>query len=235
MCVLQYTPRADASERGYDAWLRRVDNPFFNAVPGIALYENWRVHAPILGTPDYNYVDLMYLDGPDALDAMWSNPSVLEFAANWTREWGRVPDPRTDQSVNYHVAICEEIAGPIVPRRTPWCMFLPYVPRADAAALNYDEYLRETDNPFFNSSAVPEVVSDANWRKVRDSVGSEWWTDFDLMFIEGPESVGGLFANPVAATFMADFVRRWGRKPDGAPEDNFNGVLAELVAAPGRR
>jgi hypothetical protein len=113
-------------------------------------------------------------------------------------------------------------------------MFLPYVPRADAAARNYDEYLREIDNPFFNSDAVPEVVTDANWRKVRELVGTEWWTDFDLMFIEGPESVAGLFANPRAAAFMGEFVRNWGRVPDGPPEANFSGVLAELVAVPGR-
>jgi hypothetical protein len=235
MCLLQYTPRADAAERGYEDWLRSTDNPFFNSVPGILLYENWKVHAPILGKPDYAYFDLMYLDGNAAIERVWSNPKVIDFATEWTRQWGKVPDPTVDQSVNYHVVICDEIAGPITPRRTSWCMFLPYVPRADAVALGYDKYLLEIDNPFFNSDVVPEVVSDANWRKRSEVVGREWWTDFDLMFIEGPEAVGGLFANPRAAEFMAGFVRHWGRVPEGTAEQNFDGVLAQLVAAPARR
>lgn len=234
MCVLQYTPRADSADRGYEQWLRDVDNPFFNGVPGIVRYENWKVHAPLLGTPDYAYFDLMYLDGQAAIERVWSNPTVVEFAAEWTRKWGRVPDPAVDQAVNYRVTICEEIAGPIVPARTEWCLFLPYVPRADAAALGYDQYLREIDNPFFNSAVVPEVISDANWRKRTDVVGREWWTDFDLMMIESPEAASGLFANPRAAEFMAGFVKQWGRVPDGTAAENFSGVLAQLVAGPGR-
>jgi hypothetical protein len=232
MCLLQYTPRADAADRDYENWLRTIDNPFFNAIPGITLYENWKVHAPILGKPDYSYFDLMYLDGHAAIERVWSNPEVAEFAANWTRQWGKVANPSVDQAVNYHVVVCEEIAGPIVARRTPWCMFLPYVPRDDAAALGYDDYLRQIDNPFFNSDVVPEIVSDANWRKVSEPVGQEWWTDFDLMFVEGPEAVPGLFANPRASSFMADFVRNWGRLPNGTAEENFSGVLAHRVAGP---
>jgi hypothetical protein len=235
MCVLQYTPRADAASRGYDDWLRSVDNPFFNSVPGIALYENWKVHTPLLGTPDYTYFDLMYIDTAIGIEGVWSNPKVAAFAADWTRQWGKVADPNVDQSVNYTVTICEEIAGPIVPKRTNWCLFLPYVPRADALARGYDEYLREIDNPFFNSDVVPEVLSDANWRKRSCAVGNEWWTDFDLMFVENPAAANGLFANPRAAEFMAGFIREWCRFPEGTAADNFSGVLAELVAAPGRR
>jgi hypothetical protein len=181
LVVLQYTPRADAASRGYEDWLRKVDNPFFNRVPGIVRYENWKVHTALVNTPDYAYFDLMYVESPAAVDRVWADPAVVAFAADWTRQWGKVPDPAVDQAVNYHVTLCDEIAGPIVPKRTPWCLFLPYVPRADAAKLGYDEYLREIDNPFFNSDVVPEVVSDANWRKVGDLVGQEWWTDFDLM------------------------------------------------------
>jgi len=232
MCLLQYTPRAGAAEDGYDDWLRTVDNPFFNGVPGVVRYENWKVQAPLLGTPDYAYFDLMYVDGHAAIERVWSNPAVAEFAAEWTRRWGQVPDPTVDQAVNYRVTVCEEIAGPIVPQRTDWGLFFPYVPRADAAELGYDEYLREIDNPFFNSDVVPEVVSDANWRKIRNAVGHEWWTDFDLMLIESPEAANGLFANARATEFMAGFARQWGRVPEGTAADNFSGVLAKRVGAP---
>ena len=158
---------------------------------------------------------------------------MTAFAADWTRQWGKDPDPTIDQAVNYHVSVCTEIAGPIVPQRTPWCLFLPYPPREDAAERGYDEYLREVDNPFFNSADVPELISDANWRKVSNAVGDEWWTDFDLMFIDGPAAAEGLFANPKAAEFMAGFIKAWCRHPEGTAADNFSGVIGELVAAPG--
>ena len=235
MCVLTYTPRADAASRGYDDWLRAVDNPFFNSVPGITRYENWKVHTPILNEPHYAYFDLMYIDSREAVAKVWGNSGVHEFAREWTRQWGIVADPDSDQAVNYRIAVCEEIAGPIVPRRTEWCMFFPYVRRDDAVARGYDAYLREIDNPFFNSAAVPEVVSDANWRKVHDVVGAEPWTDFDLMVIDGPETPAAFFANPAAVEFVGGFVKEWGRVPDGMPADNFSGVLAELVASPEKK
>jgi hypothetical protein len=235
MCLLQYTPRADSADRDYEPWLRAVDNPFFNGIPGIARYENWKVHTPILGQPDYTYFDLMYIESKEAIEKVWTNPELQEFAAEWTRLWGIVGDPTIDQAVNYHVSICEEIAGPIVPKRTEWALFFPYVRRDDAVERGYDAYLRDIDNPFFNSADVPEVVSDANWRKSSEVVGSEWWTDFDLMMIDGPEAATGLFANPKASDFIGGFIKQWGRVPEGGPADNFSGVLAELVASPDKK
>ena len=235
MCLLTYTPRADSASRGYEDWLRAVDNPFFNAIPGIVRYENWKVHTPVLNTLPFAYFDLMYIHGREGIDKVWGNQELLEFAREWTRLWGIVPDPDIDQSPNYHVVICEEIAGPIVPRRTEWALFAPYIRRDDAAARNYDTYLRDVDNPFFNSAAVPQVVSDANWHKTSEVVGTESWSDFDLMLFDGPEQAGELFANPAATGFMADFCKEWGRVPEGTPADNFSAVIAELVASPQKK
>src|SRR4029079_13622888 len=170
--------------------LRDVDNPFFNSRPGVVLYENWKVHTPLHGDVGWQYFDFMYVDGPDAVSKVCGNPAVLEFAAEWSSLWGVKPDATDDQSMNYHVFRCEEIAGPIVPERSEWCVFLPYEPRADAPSRDYDEYLRETDNPFFNSDAVPELISDANWRLVEDVVGHEPWTALDLMFARGAAGWG---------------------------------------------
>lgn len=235
MCLLTYTPRADAAERGYEDWLRAVDNPFFNSIPGIVRYENWKVHSPILNELSFAYFDLMYIDGRAGIDRVWGNQELIEFARNWTRLWGIVPDPDVDQSPNYHIVTCEEIAGPIVPRRTEWALFAPYVRRDDAAARDYHTYLREVDNPFFNSAAVPQVVSDANWQKTGEVVGSEWWSDFDLMFFDGPEQADEFFANPAATGFMAGFCKEWGRVPEGTPAENFSAALAELVASPDKK
>lgn len=235
MSLLTYTPRADSAVRGYEDWLRAVDNPFFNGIPGIARYENWKVHSTILGSFPFTYFDLMYIESREAIQQVWTNPDLLEFAADWTRQWGIVGDPTVDQAVNYHVVICEEVAGPKDGRRSEWCMFFPYTRRADADARGYDEYLRTVDNPFFNSDAVPEVISDANWRKTEEVVGSEPFTDFDLMIVDGPDAPQRMFGNPKAAEFVAGYIREWGRVPDGGPGDNFSGLLGELVASPDKR
>ena len=40
---IAYCLPGDAEGRGYADWLRRVDMPFFNAIPGVHHYANWRV------------------------------------------------------------------------------------------------------------------------------------------------------------------------------------------------
>lgn len=98
MVFLPYTPRSDSDARGYDQWLRDVDNPFFNAVPGILHYSNWRVNAPTPG--QMSHFDFMYLD-PALADSVWANPDVIAFAGLWTEQWGS--DPKAaDLSVNYN-------------------------------------------------------------------------------------------------------------------------------------
>ena len=34
--------REDSNARGYEAWLQEIDNPFFNDIPGIRHYTNWK-------------------------------------------------------------------------------------------------------------------------------------------------------------------------------------------------
>lgn len=106
MVLLPYTPRPDADARGYDDWLREVDNPFFNAVPGIVHYSNWKVSGPVAG---FSHFDFMFLD-PSLADGVWSNPAVVDFAAGWTRQWGTAPDA-ADLSVNYHSYLMRHVTG----------------------------------------------------------------------------------------------------------------------------
>jgi hypothetical protein len=109
MVLLPYTPRADANARGYEDWLRAVDNPFFNSVKGIAHYINWRVDRVLWGTVGFTHFDYMRLD-PEHADAVWTNPAVIEFAAGWVRSWGVEPDA-ADASVNYHSYRLRRVAG----------------------------------------------------------------------------------------------------------------------------
>ena len=98
MVFLPYVPRADSDARGYDDWLRAVDAPFFNSVPGILHYSNWKVTNPPAG--HFTHFDFMYLD-PVLADSVWTNQDVIAFAAEWTEKWGI--DPKAaDLSVNYN-------------------------------------------------------------------------------------------------------------------------------------
>lgn len=111
MFFLPYIPRADSDARGYDQWIRDVDNPFFNGVDGIELYINWKVGRVLKGSLDFTHADFMYVD-PAKEAHIWSNQTVAEFAQGWTDSWGK--DPKNeDLSVNYHVYRLEQEAGPV--------------------------------------------------------------------------------------------------------------------------
>ena len=234
MFVLTYTPRADADAHGYEDWLRAVDNPFFNSQPGIVRYENWKVHRNINGVASFQYVDFMHIESEASIEQIWTNPAILDFAQKWTEKWGRVPQA-VDQQVNYHVVLCEEIAGNKFPTRTEWAALIPYVRQDDASARGYEEYVREIDNPFFNSDEVPELLTSSNWLRTKDIVGTEWWTDFDLMFFDGPDGLDRMLGNPKAGAFAAKWAETWGNRPaDGIPAC-FEAHMLELVASPDKK
>jgi hypothetical protein len=107
MVFLPYTPRADSDARGYDQWLREVDAPFFNSVPGILHYSNWKVTNPAPGA--FTHFDFMYLD-PALADAVWTNQAVIEFAGGWTEKWGIDPQA-ADLSVNYNSYRLKRLSG----------------------------------------------------------------------------------------------------------------------------
>lgn len=118
LLLLVYTPREDSTARKYDDWLRDIDNPFFNGVPGIQHYTNWKITSPADCAVPYTYFDLMYVEDKNKLDDIWGNPDVEKFAQGWTDSWGRYPaaTPET-MDKNYQVYLCEMTSGDLM---TPW-------------------------------------------------------------------------------------------------------------------
>ncbi len=111
--LLTYTPRADVNLDEYHTWLQQVDNPFFNSRPPVRRYVNWRVLEPKLGKPTYTHFDLLEIEGDGGFESVFGDEKIAEFARNWVRLWGNVPDPDApDQSVNYHVYVVDQIAAP---------------------------------------------------------------------------------------------------------------------------
>jgi hypothetical protein len=237
MYVITHTPHGESQD--YEQWLREVANPFFNSQPDILRYENWKVCEQLNGGWGWDYFDLAYVaDRESSLahvadressERVQNSEPVAEFVNGWRGRWL----DKSDRPHPYHIVLCTEIAGPITPQRTSYCLFLPYSPREHARDEGYDEYLREIDNPFFNSDAVPEVVSDANWMAVEHVIGDEGWTDFDLMFVNGPDGWERFCANPDAAEFAAGWLKNWGSTPADASVHSLPpGTVGELIASP---
>jgi hypothetical protein len=84
-----YCLPADAEGRGYADWLYRVDMPFFNAIPGVHHYANWRIADVLRGErPLWDWFDFQGLVSGTALESVWFNPDLDEFRANWVKLWG---------------------------------------------------------------------------------------------------------------------------------------------------
>ena len=74
---------------GYSDWLRRVDMPFFNAIPGTHHYANWRLREIRKGAaPVWDYFDFQGLKAENDLERVWFNPDLDAFRTEWLRLWG---------------------------------------------------------------------------------------------------------------------------------------------------
>lgn len=96
---LPYSPRAGAVEEGYEEWLREIDNPFFNSRPAVKHYTNWAVSDAVAGDVWFSHFDILVYEGE--ADALWNDPPLAKFAADWVKRWGMDPD-NEDVAVNYH-------------------------------------------------------------------------------------------------------------------------------------
>jgi hypothetical protein len=178
MLLLTYTPRSDAEAREYNQWLREIDNPFFNAVPWIVVYTNWKIVAQHVGTVPFTHFDTMLVEDEAAVERIWSNSEVQRFADGWRELWALNPGA-DEMSPNYQVAICREIASGDSDLRTRHAIFIPHVKAPDWHERNYDGFLRDVGIPFLTSQ--PAVVDCSNWRIVGRVLGQVWFTDFNLV------------------------------------------------------
>ena len=82
MIFLTYRIRDGAVADGYHDWLRSIDNPFFNAIPGIKCYTNWKVHGSLSALP-FTHFDFLEIDEVDQLELLWFNPELNSFRTEW--------------------------------------------------------------------------------------------------------------------------------------------------------
>lgn len=89
MIFIPYRLPQGAEDRGYAPWLQTVDNPFFNAIPGIHHYANWRVGQMLHGTaPDWDWFDFKGLTAESDLERVWFSPDLDAFRRKWLELWG---------------------------------------------------------------------------------------------------------------------------------------------------
>ncbi len=123
--VLTYSPRDGAEDDGYADWVRRVDNPFFNAVPGIVGYTNWRI-TESGGNVPYGYFDILGLQDLASFDRVWLSEDVRAFTAGWREKWGA--EPGTDSDLNSHVYLLERVSA----KSAGWTDHVLFAPGATA-------------------------------------------------------------------------------------------------------
>jgi hypothetical protein len=88
MLLIVYALPADAEARGYDDWLRSVDNPFFNAASCIAHYGNWKVTGGTNPFSPQTHFDFVCMKSADDFDSVWNDPELNAFRREWKRLWG---------------------------------------------------------------------------------------------------------------------------------------------------
>lgn len=170
--VLTYSPRDGAEHDGYSDWIRRVDNPFFNTVPGIVRYTNWRIVEGGGGVP-YGYFDILGLHDLASFEQVWLSEKVRAFTAGWRDKWGA--DPSTDSDQNSHVYLCERISA----KGADWADHILFAPGATAAQAGsgFEEWrvVRPIKGDVrFQTLALKYVAASgalAEWRELGPSAG----------------------------------------------------------------
>lgn len=112
-------------------------------------------------------------------------------------------------------------------------LLLTYTPRRDVDLEAYHRWLREVDNPFFNSR--PTVRRYVNYRVVEPLLGNEGFSHFDLLEIEGDGGAESVFGDAEIDAFARNWVRLWGEVPDPDHADqsvNYRVLVCEPVAQP---
>ena len=89
-----------------------MDNPFFDKVPGVKRYANWKVLGEKLGTVAFTHYDLLELDDLDAWERGLRESKATEICPGWTKRWSVHGTDEQYAGLNFQVMLCEEIAAP---------------------------------------------------------------------------------------------------------------------------
>jgi len=120
MLFSSYTLPATAVSGGYETWLREVENPFFNAIPGVDRYENWEIVDAKPRALRFTHFDFMILEHEADLERVWFNRDLDEFRKGWVRKWGYGASGATPPPGSAHGYLARGVAASIDVRGA-WC------------------------------------------------------------------------------------------------------------------
>ena len=112
MILLTYKIGEHVNPEEYEEWLRSTDNPFFNSVPGVKRYANWKVIDEMVGFVGFTHYDLLEIEDSSSWKKVWNNSELQKFASAWTERWSVHGAGPEHVGLNYQVLLAEEIAAP---------------------------------------------------------------------------------------------------------------------------
>ncbi len=111
-------------------------------------------------------------------------------------------------------------------------LLLTYKLGAHVDQQEYEQWLREVDNPFFNS--VRGVKRYANWKVLDEKLGAVAFTHYDLLELDDIDAWEKVWGNQKLQEFAQGWTQRW--SVHGTDQQyaglNFQVILCEEIAAP---
>lgn len=110
-------------------------------------------------------------------------------------------------------------------------LLIEYDVHPDVDRDEYEQWLRDVDNPFFNSQ--PGILRYENWKVLDARIGTLGHRYFDLVEVEGPDEGWEAFAAEAVQEFSNAWIARWSvAGPDAPLEANFRLLSCVRVAGP---
>ncbi len=143
MVFLSYTLPDDALARGYEKWLREIDNPFFNAIPGMGLYENWKNVVMRPPSLPFQHFDFLHPRRAEDLERVWFNKELDAFRQGWIKKWGYGTSGTTPTPASAYGWLAHKTSAPAA-QRGPWCVIAGDAPaEAGGERWQIDEAMRK--------------------------------------------------------------------------------------------
>jgi hypothetical protein len=128
MIFLTYTLGEEALANGYERWVRDEDNPFFNAIPGMGRYENWKLVGERPADLQFGFYDFMNLASDADLERVWFSSALDDFRKGWIRKWGYGGGSRIPSPANASGWLARRESPP-PPRRSPFLALICDAPQ----------------------------------------------------------------------------------------------------------
>ena len=230
MLFLNYTPRSDVDARGYDVWVRDIDNLFWSNTPGIAHYTNWKIARTLVGALPFTHFDFMFLDEIDGFGKVFGREDAQAFAKGWSDDWGRLPQSE-DPADNAHIHRCAPVAVPSSGFVCDRTLLLATSARRDGADdAAYDAWLAKCGRTFVGS--LPGVEYVAHWRIAESIIGTDRFTDIDVVLVDPAVAAEELGAADGIGEFASLWRENWGARPGAALGESIQIAACSLISAP---